>query len=240
MPEKKLRIEILFPEICNLFGDTGNVRYLEKCLPDAQFIYTAFHDEPAFVSDGADMIYMGATTEKSQEKIIERLLPYKEQLQKAIDSDKVMLFTGNAMEVLFRTIEEGDRKIKGIGLFDLYAKRFMMNRYNSMILCSHENIDIVGFRTQFTMTYGDNSNCYFAKVERGIGINKDSKLEGIHVHNFYGTNIVGPLLVLNPYFTQALLSKLGIENIELPFHDEIFKAYKNRLAEFKDPGVKLH
>ncbi|MDO5559762.1 MAG: hypothetical protein Q4F95_09205 [Oscillospiraceae bacterium] len=241
MPENKLRIEILYPEICNLFGDTGNIRYLERCLPDAEFIYTAFNDEPAFVQGGADMIYMASTTERTQEKIIGKLMPYRQQLKDAIESDKVMLFTGNSMEILFNYIENDDgSRIEGLGIFDFYAKRYMFNRYNSMILAKYKDIDIVGFRTQFTMTFGDNSDCYFAAVERGDGINKESKLEGIHVHNFFGTNIVGPLLVLNPYFTADLLKTLGIENPELAFSEEIYTAYKNRLAEFKDPGVKLH
>ena len=33
-----MKIEILFPEFCNLFGDTYNMIYLEKTLPDAEFI----------------------------------------------------------------------------------------------------------------------------------------------------------------------------------------------------------
>lgn len=28
-------IEELFPEVCNLFGDTGNMRYLKLCLLEA-------------------------------------------------------------------------------------------------------------------------------------------------------------------------------------------------------------
>ena len=31
------RIEVLFPEFCSLFADSSNVRYLERCLPDAEF-----------------------------------------------------------------------------------------------------------------------------------------------------------------------------------------------------------
>ena len=34
-------IEALYPEVCNLFGDTGNLRYLKLCLPQATFIETA-------------------------------------------------------------------------------------------------------------------------------------------------------------------------------------------------------
>ena len=31
-----MKIEILFPEYCNLFGDYGNMMYLKACLPDAE------------------------------------------------------------------------------------------------------------------------------------------------------------------------------------------------------------
>ena len=33
-------IEILYPEHANLFGDMSNMRYLQACLPDAEFIRT--------------------------------------------------------------------------------------------------------------------------------------------------------------------------------------------------------
>ena len=35
-----VKIEILFPEFCNLFGDMYNMKYLKMCLPDAEFIET--------------------------------------------------------------------------------------------------------------------------------------------------------------------------------------------------------
>ena len=34
------KIEILFPEFCNLAGDSSNMRYLRKCMPKAEFIET--------------------------------------------------------------------------------------------------------------------------------------------------------------------------------------------------------
>ena len=30
-----MKIEILFPEYCNLFGDLGNMMYLKACMPEA-------------------------------------------------------------------------------------------------------------------------------------------------------------------------------------------------------------
>ena len=51
------RIEVLFPEFCSLFADSSNIRYLEKCLPDAEFVFTSYMDEPLFVKEQPDLIY---------------------------------------------------------------------------------------------------------------------------------------------------------------------------------------
>ena len=33
-------VEILFPEVCGLFGDSQNPTYLQATLPNAEFIFT--------------------------------------------------------------------------------------------------------------------------------------------------------------------------------------------------------
>ena len=80
-----MKIEILFPEFCNLFGDISNMKYLKKCLPDEEYIETSIEDEPAFVSQDVNFIYMGAMTERTQEKVIAKLKPYKERIQELIE-----------------------------------------------------------------------------------------------------------------------------------------------------------
>ena len=96
-----------------------------------------------------------------------------------MEKDTVFLFTGNALEVLGDYIENEDgSKINGLGIFPVHSKRDMMHRHNSYFIGEFEDIKIVGFKSQFTMMYGDNSENYFAKVEKGIGLNKESKLEG--------------------------------------------------------------
>ena len=69
-----MKIEILYSEVANLFGDMANVRYLEKCLPKAKFIYTSLNDKPKFVSEKVDLVYMGPMSEHSQELVIEKFL----------------------------------------------------------------------------------------------------------------------------------------------------------------------
>lgn len=228
-----IKIEILFPEFCNLFGDMYNMKYLKMCLPNAEFIETALDETPTFVNEDVNLIYLGPMTENTQEKVIARLLPYKEKIEELIDKNVVFLFTGNALEVLGKYIENEDgSKIEGLGIFDVYSKRNMMHRHNSYLIGKYEDIEILGFKSQFTMMYGDNSASYFVEVEKGIGINKESKLEGIKKNNFIGTYLIGPILILNPLFTKKVLEMIGVEpNISL--EEDTMAAYEARLKELR-------
>ena len=130
-----MKIETLFPEFCNLFGDISNIKYLKKCLPNAEFIDSSIDQEPAFVKEDVNLIYLGPMTERTQEKVINKLQPYKERIIELINKGTVFLFTGNALEVLGKYIENEDgSKIEGLGIFDVYAKRDMMHRHNSLCI----------------------------------------------------------------------------------------------------------
>lgn len=228
-----MKIEILFPEFCNLYGDMFNMKYLKKCLPEAEFIETALEEEPTFVKENVNLIYLGPMTEKTQEKVILKLLPYKERIIDLIEKNTVFLFTGNAVEVLGKYIENEDgTRIEGLGIFDIHAKRDMFHRHNSFLIGKYEGIEVIGFKSQFTMLYGDNTNMAFLEVEKGIGINKESKLEGIKKNNFIGTYLIGPLLILNPLFTKKILEMLGVDG-EVALKEETMAAYEERIKEFR-------
>lgn len=230
-----MKIEILYPELCNLNGDIGNIQYLKRCLPEAEMIETAISEEPAFNTvEDISLIYMGTLSEHSQEIVIQKLKPYKEKIEELIQKGQVFLFTGNSIEVLGEYIENEDgSKIEALGIFKVHAKRNMLHRHNSFFLGKYEEIELLGFKSQFTMLYGENSQNYFAKVEMGIGINEESKLEGIKQNNFIGTYIIGPILILNPLFTIKLLQMMGVQEPKLALEKEVTEAYNVRLQKFK-------
>lgn len=230
-----MKIEVLYPEFCNLNADLGNIRYLKKCMPEAEIIETEINAEPAFISQtDISLVYMGTLSERAQEIIISKLRPYTDTIKQKIEQNQLFLFTGNSIEILGKYIENEDgSKIEGLGIFDIYAKRDMLHRHNSFFLGEYEDIEIIGFKSQFTMLYGDNANNYFSKVNMGIGINKDTKLEGIHQNNFFATYVIGPILILNPYFTLKLLKLMGVNEPKLAFENEVVEAYKVRLNKFK-------
>jgi len=230
-----MKIEILYPEFCDLNGDMGNIRYLKKCLPESEFIETTINEEPAFnKQDDISLIYMGTLSENSEEIFIKKLKPYKTKIEELIQKGQVFLLTGNSIEIFGQYIENEDgTKVEGLGIFNIYAKRDMLHRHNSFFLGKYEDIELVGFKSQFTMLYGENEDNYFATVDIGIGINKDSKLEGIKKNNFIATYIIGPILILNPLFTKKLLKMMGVEEPKLAFENEVLEAYDIRLKKFK-------
>lgn len=228
-----MKIEVLFPEFGNLFGDNSNINYLRKCMPDAEIIETSINSKPVFVEEPVNLIYLGPMSERAQEIVIQKLKPYKEKIEQLIENNTTFLWTGNSVEILGKYIENEDgSKIEGLGIFDIYAKRDMMNRKNSNVIGKYEDIEIVGFQSQFTTLYGDNKGNYFLELEIGMGINNESKLEGIKKNNFIGTYVIGPILILNPLFTGKLLNMMGVEEPKLALEKETMEAYEARLKEF--------
>jgi CobQ-like glutamine amidotransferase family enzyme len=177
---------------------------------------------------------MGTMTESAQAAVIQKLLPYKEHIQKSIENKVVWFVTGNAVEIFGEYIENEDAsKIEGLGIFSVHAKRDMMHRHNSLFLGSIEDIKVIGFKSQFSMLYGDNTEQYFMQVEKGIGIHAESKLEGVRQNNFFGTYVLGPILIMNPHLTKWLLQKAGVENPHLAFEEDAIQAYDIRYEEFE-------
>lgn len=235
-----MKIEVLFAEVCNLTGDYQNVVYLQQTLPEAEFVFTSLTQEPDFISSRPDMIYMGTMTEDAQRRVIEKLMPHKARLAQLIDDGVVFLMTGNACEVFCSRIDyvTEQKQAEGLGLFDLVAKTDLFKRYNGKFLGDVDGITVVGFRSQFSFLYGDNSACYFGRNQRSVGINPDTDLEGIRRNNFFGTNIQGPILPLNPLFCEHLIRLAG-GDATAAHRDAAMSAYNQRLKEFRDPSVKF-
>ncbi len=232
-------VELLY-EKAYLYGDEFNAEYLRRCLPDAEFICTDLQDKPYFADHTPDIIYMGATTERNQLRIIDALMPYKDRLAQLIEDGVHILFTGNSVDVLGEYIHvlEVDNKTentyKALGLFPCHTELVMNKRFFCSILGNGCGSDIIGFKTQFGHTFDLPEEYGFITVERGTGICPGAKLEGIHKNNLYATYIIGPILVMNPKFTRFFLESAGAD-FKIPFEDVALKAYEIRLAEFKDP-----
>ncbi len=224
------KIELLFPEFCNIYGESYNIEYLRRCAPEAEILYTGHREIPAFAKEKVDMIYLGCATERKQEQIIELLMPYRDRIEKLTDEGVVFLSTGNAAEIFGTRIKDGDRSIEALGLFDFYSERYMKrDRHNSQFIGKFEDLTVIGHRSQFSFAYGDFTES-FISIEKGIGMNPGIREEGLRRNNFFATYSLGPFLILNPLFTKLILKKIGLPD-RLCFEKEIIEAYEYRLAE---------
>lgn len=237
--KNNMTIEILYSELTNIYGDVGNIRILEKNLKDAKFIYTKINEEPHFVKNKVDMIYMGSMPEEYVEIILKALKKHTKRLKELIEKDTVMLFTGTAFELCGDYIIENDKKQETLGLINnIYFKRDKDKRHNSLFIGNFNDIKIVGNKSQFCYTYGENKYPFIEADPRCMGMNEETKKEGIHYKNFFGTQVLGPILILNPLFLKYLL-KLLKHNDKLYLEDLMMEAYNNRLKELENPDKRF-
>lgn len=229
-------IEVLYVDATMLFGDRGNVMYLQRALPDATFVFTQYPQKPYFAKEAVDMVIMGSMSESWQTRIIEILLPYQRRIIDLIADDVIFLITGNALDLFGKTITDQNNIITpALDIFEFETKVDLNNRLNTKVLGTFKDIIMVGFKTQFSQSFGYNQDNAFISIIKGFGFNTQSKFDGIHYRNFYGTHCIGPLLVLNPPFTKYLLDILTKKDDEPILYEDMMSAYKKRIAEFNDP-----
>lgn len=230
----KMIIEVLYPEYNNLYGDRGNAEYLEKKLTlagyDVEIIETSLYNEPAFVKGHVDFLLISPCQEKHQLVELTELKKYKDAIKNRIDNGGIILTTGNAFE-LFGAYVENDKgeKTECLGFYPYYAKQFSRLRYNDCSVGEFDGMQIVGFKNLLSHSYGENPKP-FLSMKKGAGMNPDSKIEGIHDNNLFATYHTGPILPLNPQFTDYLI-KLADENyvsVTLEFEKQ---AYNSRINE---------
>ena len=230
-----MKIEILYPEVCCLFGDIMNAEYIANCIPGAEIIKTALGEKPAFLDGNADIAFLCSMPEYAQVLVRDEFAKYRAELDAAIGRGAVLLCTGNAQEVFFKYIEDADgTRTEMLGLFDLYAKRDFMNRFNGLYLGKLGELDIVGFKSQFCHVYGNERNALFETV-RGVGRNPGESAEGVRRGNLLCSAVIGPLVVLNPPFARYLLGLMGAKGASLYCEEAAMDAYTLRLREFSEP-----
>lgn len=228
-----MKIEVLFPELCNLYGDNGNIKFLSASAPDIEVIYTANSDKLAFANERVDMIYIGSMSEPAQIMAVDRLKPYTQRLQELIDDGVIVLATGNAMELFGQCINDKEQHIPMLGMFEYYADRYIKEeRHNSFFMGEFDDMKIIGNKSQFSFIRNVEKD-YFAKVLGGCGNSMGDGYEGIHYKNFFATYLLGPLLVMNPYFTKYLLRLMGHDDT-LAFEQEAVEAYEKYLNSMED------
>ena len=226
----KIKIAHLYYDIMNLYGENGNIRALKRFIErqDAkcEVYFLSIDDKIDF--NQYDIFYIGMGTEKGLLLVLNDILKYKDEIKNAIENGKHFLATGNSLEVFGKYIEDNNKiKHEALNIFDYYTT-WTDFRIVGSVLASTKIIkeDIIGFQNRCGII-NDIPKPLF-KIKDGTGMNLNSKYEGYQYKNFYGTYLLGPILIRNPYLTNHI-----VKNIILSKNKKYkFKVY-NRTTEVK-------
>ena len=225
-----MRILHLYPNLMNLYGDYGNVRVLVKYLNDLG-IETQLDEKELgdnYNLKDYDFIYMGSGTESKQLFALDDLLKHKDELVEYINENKVMLLTGNAMELLGKKIDDN----KGLGIINFTVKT-SDKRYTGDVILHNEKLgDVVGFINKSSLISGGEEYKLFNYDFKDNNL-IDNDYEGYHYNNLFGTHVIGPLLVKNPSFLDYLVELLAKDKYRKIEYEYLDKAYNVTLEELR-------
>lgn len=226
-----VKILHLYPHLMNLYGDYANIIVLKKHLQDQglQVSVTEKEVKDKLSLQNYDFIYMGSGTESNLKIALKALKKYKKDLESCIAKGKTILFTGNAMELLGKYIDDEE----ALGIFDFETKH-TDKRFTGDAIVKNDNFGlVVGFINKSTTSKDNEEERLFEYVFMDNNL-KDSSFEGYRRNNLYATHIIGPVLVKNPNFMETIVrsllpAKKKYKNIEYKYESDSYAITLNAL-----------
>lgn len=237
----ELTILHLYPDLMGLYGEYANLAVLRRRL-EAMGVSVAIagcapEDTPDFAS--ADLIYMGAGTERRQKHALTALLPHADAFKAAVERGTAVLFTGNAMETLGASVTDASGKVwQGLGLADFTTVETARRSPGDVVAVPVLwDAPAVGFMNKCSTTRGITAPL-FSRLALGFGNEAEHGAEGYADRDVLATHITGPVLVKNPAFldflTRRLFERKGWDLPEaLPALPHQREAYEVTLEELK-------
>ncbi len=235
----EMKLVHLYPDVMSLYGEYANIAVLRRCLEglgaDVTVEEIGFEDSTDFAF--ADFIYMGAGTERAQKYALEKLTAQADDLKAAIGRGVPVLFTGNAMELLGKSVTDAKGKVwPCLGLAD-YAT-VETDKRDPVDVVAHSPLlerPAVGFMNKCSVTSGVEKPL-FDRLSLGFGNEAKGGPEGYAEGSVLATHLTGPVLVKNPELLALAVKRIfalkGREAPEvvpaLPHQGE---AYEVTLAE---------
>lgn len=207
----EINILHLYYDLMNLYGESGNVKALMNAFSsqdiNTNIDYLSIEDEIDF--NKYDLIYIGSSTEENQMVALNDIMKYKDKLYKYINDNKFILCTGNSLELFGSKIND----IDALKIFD-YKSKYVDKRIVGDYINDTIFNKIIAFQNRGSKL--EDNDIPF--IEKEIGVN---------YNNFYGTYLIGPLLVRNPNITEYFVKEI----IKLKYKDFDFKDFDFSLEE---------
>ena len=208
-----IKVLHLYYDLLNLYGEQGNILALKRAFKnqnvEIEVDYLSVQDKIDFQK--YDLVYLGSGSTENLLIALEDIKRHKKELKKYIESKKVLLATGNSYLLFGQKINNLD----ALGIFDYYAASSEKMAKESLMELYQEK-DVIGFQNREFIV--NNKKNHLFKVKEGLCDNLKSEYEGYHEYNFYGTFVIGPLLIRNPHFTNKLVKEI-MEKNNLIYHE---------------------
>lgn len=228
---KTIKIAHLYYDLMNLYGESGNVRALKEALEQQ-----GVKCEVDLLTKGSkidfkkyEIFYMGMGTEQNQEIVREDIMRYQEEFRKNIKT-KTFIMTGNALELFGSTINNQP----ALAIFPFKSRTIRQRISREQYAKSYILKDtVIGYQNRGSIN--DITENHLFEVLKGDADNKNSKYEGYHIYNFYGTYNLGPLLIRNPHLTAYIVENI-LNKYNYPYHkitdSPDIRAYEEYLKNF--------
>jgi len=208
----ELRIIHFYPDLMSLYGSYANVSVLKRALERMGHTVTVESVEPGQSADlaGADFLFMGAGTERAQKAALaDFLLHYGNDIRELADKGVPMLFAGNSMELLGKSITDAEGKeYNGIGLAAFTSvqgkRRIVEDVYGQTDLYPEP---IVGFMNKCSILSGVETPL-ITSMAMGFGNEAKGGPEGFHWNNVFASQLTGPILAKNPRLLDTVIAAI--------------------------------
>lgn len=207
-----INVAWMYPDILNLHGERGNAKAFElvsKKIGVKLNIDRIDNLEENVDFEKYDILLFNAGELKTIETVSNILKKQKEELDKYIKDNKIILLTGTTGALFADKIDRIDNSsFEGLNILNMDIKERNMvigdDLYYSMgkmdiMSCQIQMIDVILKSTK-----------PFGNIKYGYG-NNGTNMEGARYKNVIFTNALGPVLVKNPWFTEYLI-KLACKN----------------------------
>lgn len=236
----ELNILHFYPDLMSLYGSYANVSILKRTLEAMGNTVSVARVEPGADASfaNADFIYMGAGTERAQKAALMYFSRLREAVKAAADGGVPMLFAGNSMELLGKSITDDAGKVyDGLGLADFTSvqnkKRFVEDVYGHTDL--YEDA-VVGFINRCSVITGVKTPLVTA-MDMGHGNEGSCGPEGYHSGSIFASQLTGPILVKNPallkVMVQAVYRHRGEPCPEIPVDDYMTQGWAITAEQLK-------
>ena len=207
---RSLRIAHLYPDLLNLYGDSGNILVLRKRLEWRQMACNVdeVHVGQMPSLERADVVFVGGGSDREQRIVCDSLQSARSELAAFVEDGGVLVAVCGGYQLLGHSYLMGDEEVRGLSLVDLYTDRGSPRLVGNVVVNSRISPQpIVGYENHGGRTHLGAGVEPLGQVLRGYGNNGQSGEEGCLYKNVLGTYVHGPLLPKNPGVADWILSR---------------------------------